>query len=209
MVFEKSSVTLIIIPKNRNRGVLQLLKRILFFSLLLTFSTLFTVTVSNASELEPSDTIGKEVIVNSETNLTESITEADISPLFVNDFRYRKKNVKYSEAWSGYKSISDVLNTSNSSGGSITASKSVSFKVDVSGAIHGLGLTTTGSMSSTKNYTLNVAKNKRVYLGYRVKYKIETGTREQYDITNGKVRTSNKYTIKTPIQGEHKLLNAK
>ncbi len=56
-------------------------------------------------------------------------------------------------------------------------------------------------------YTLNVGANKRVYMGYRVRYEIETGTRECYDIVTGKVIDHNDYTVKTPIYGEYKLIN--
>lgn len=44
-------------------------------------------------------------------------------------------------------------------------------------------------------------------MGYRVRYEIETGTRECYDIVTGKVIDHNDYTVKTPIYGEYKLIN--
>lgn len=44
-------------------------------------------------------------------------------------------------------------------------------------------------------------------MGYRVKYKVETGTREMYDMVTGKVVRSNKYTVKKTMYGEYALLN--
>lgn len=194
-------------------------KKVFFlFAFLLAFSTLFTLNTSKASELNDSDLnqisipstgVKSEVINNPGTNVIEQITEdQNVSPAFVNDFRSRKKNVTYSESWSGYKRISDNLNTYNSSSGSITATKTASFGVTVSGSIQGLGISSAKTLTSTKSYTLNVPKNKIVYMGYKVRYKVENGTREYYDVTTGKVISSNKYTVKTPIFGEHKLVTA-
>lgn len=44
-------------------------------------------------------------------------------------------------------------------------------------------------------------------MGYRVKYHIEEGTRECYDMVTGKVVSTNKYTVKTPLFGDYKLIN--
>lgn len=157
----------------------------------------------------PSTEVKSEVINNPQPSAIEQITEdQNVSPNFINDFRSRKKNVTYSESWSGYTRISDNLNTYNSAGGSITATKTASFGVTVSGSIEGLGISTSKILTSTKSYTLSVPKDKIVYMGYRVKYKVETGTREYYDLTTGKIISSNQYTVKTPLEGEHKLVTA-
>lgn len=40
-------------------------------------------------------------------------------------------------------------------------------------------------------------------MGYRVKYKIEKGTRVVYNSTTGRVKSKNSYTVKKPIHGEY------
>ncbi|CUM80041.1 hypothetical protein GMB34_00595 [Turicibacter sanguinis] len=141
------------------------------------------------------------VIVQASENQIE-----EVSPRFINEYRYRKTNVKTSYQWSSYKRVSDNLKT-GPEGGSISANKSVSFGTEVSGNISQLGIATNISLSSSKEYTLNVGANKRVYMAYRVKYKVETGTREMYDMVTGRVISSNTYTVKTPQYGEYALLN--
>lgn len=54
--------------------------------------------------------------------------------------------------------------------------------------------------------TLNVGANKRVYMGYRVYYAVEKGTRELYDVVTGEVLRSYSYTVKVPQYGEYKLI---
>lgn len=143
-------------------------------------------------------------------NETRSIYENEVSNRtegkFVNEYRYRKKNVSTSETWSEYKRVSDNLKT-GPEGGSISANKSVTFNTSISGKIDGLNISTGISKSSSKGYTLSVGGNKTVYMGYRVKYSVETGTREMYDMISGKVISSNTYTVKTPLYGEYALLN--
>lgn len=194
----------------------MLKKLLVLFSFMLLLSTVFVLNKSEASELKDLEEeeisissleIANENVETTRTNAVGQVTESDnISPYFINDFRSRKKNVSYSESWSGYKRISDTLNTYNSNGGSITATNTASFGVTVSGSIQGLSISTAKTLTSTRSYTLTVAKNKKVYLGYRVKYKVETGTREYYDAATGRIISSNKYTVKTPISGEHKLV---
>ena len=77
----------------------------------------------------------------------------------------------------------------------------------MTGNIGSLGISTNTSISSEIGYTLNVGANRRVYMGYRVYYKVEQGTRELYDIVTGQVISSNSYTVKTPQYGEYKLIN--
>ena len=114
---------------------------------------------------------------------------------------YRKQNVSYSTSWSSYKRVSDNLKGP----GSIHCQYSKSFSGSVSGTIK--GITTIGvgaSYTSTKGYTLKVGKCTR-YMGYRVKYKIEKGTRVVYNSTTGRVKSKNSYTVKKPIHGEYAL----
>lgn len=162
------------------------------FALMISFA-LFLPKESSAAELEKP----------SVTKVTSSNT---VSPLFVNDFRNVKKNVKKSESWSYYKRVSDNVITKNNTA-SIRADKSVTFKTDVSGDIGGLNISVGASKSSAIGYTLNVPKNSRVYLGYRVRYAVETGTNQRIDIVTGKVMSSKKYTVKVPKYGEYKLIS--
>lgn len=104
-----------------------------------------------------------------------------------------------------YRRVSDNLVT-DSEGGSISASKSVTFGTEVSGDITGINISTSASITSEIGYTLNVGANKRVYMGYRVYYAVEKGTRELYDVVTGEVLRSNSYTVKVPQYGEYKLI---
>lgn len=180
-----------------------------FAVLFSAFSLLATKDASAASIEEASPIIDERVKPIDTTSPIIVSPEGDqtVSPTFINDFRYRKTNVKTTYGWSSYKRISDNLNTYGSNGGSLTANTTATFGVTVSGSIDGLGISTTKTISSAKNYTLNVAADRKVYMGYRVYQKIETGTREYYDVVTGKVIRSNSYTVKTPQYGEYKLIN--
>ncbi|MFG3435385.1 hypothetical protein [Lysinibacillus fusiformis] len=194
----------------------MLKKLILPFVILLSIVTVaFTMDSQTAAAEEVVDleevVNPEEIEVDSEEVVNPEEIEVDseeVTPYFVNDFRYRKVNVKTFNEWSGYKRASDNI-TTGEGGGSITATKSVTFGTDVSGAIDGLGISTSKSITSSIGYTLNADPNKTVYMGYRVYYKVETGTREYYDLVTGKVLKSNSYTVKVPQYGEFKLINAK
>ena len=173
------------------------------------FSDNYTVI----DELNPIEVNESEIIIVNDDDLAASINDSSTASTkrvrrMVNPYFYRKKNVKTYTEWSPYKRVSDNLKT-GSSGGSITTTKSVTFGVTVSGDIYGLGISQSGSISSSTGYTLKVGKNKRVYVGYRVKYKVEKGIREHYDVVTGKVRASNSYTVKVPQYGEYALINYK
>ncbi|MCB7153068.1 hypothetical protein LI278_04670 [Bacillus stercoris] len=125
---------------------------------------------------------------------------------FVNDFRNVKMNVKTYKSWSSFKRVSDNIAT-GSKGGSITANKTVTFTTTVSGSISGLGISTAGSVASSKGYTLNVGANKRVYMAYRVRYNVEEGYNCRKDIVTGKCVSKKKYVVKKPMYGEYALKN--
>lgn len=193
-------------------------KRIIltFLILLSVVTAVFTMDSKTATAEEVVDleevvnseevVVDSEEVINSEENV--EVDSEEVTPYFVNDFRYRKVNVKTYNEWSDYKRASDNI-TTGKGGGSITATKSVTFGTDVSGAIDGLGISTSKSITSSIGYTLNADPNKTVYMGYRVYYKVETGTREYYDLVTGKVLKSNSYTVKVPQHGEFKLITAK
>ena len=175
-----------------------MIKRILLsLALVLSFSIIFTLDVSEASTINNTST----------TNIEISPGSSEISPMFVNDFRTRKVNVSTTYEWSNYRRVSDNLNTYGSTGGSISANRSTTFGVEVSGTIAGLGISTSGSVSSQIGYTLNAGPNQAVYMGFRTRYEVERGTREVYDIVTGRVSSRNTYTVKRPMYGEYKLLS--
>lgn len=172
-------------------------KALLFLGLVLSFSMLLGFDTTKASAEEVAVVPVKEI----------RGTESEITPMFINDYRTRKVNVSYSYEWSGYRRVSDNLDTRNSSGGSITSNRTTTFTTAVSGSIAGLGINTSASVSSQVGYTMNVGPGKLVYLGYKVYYKVEKGTRQTYDSLTGQVISSNAYTVKVPQYGTYALLN--
>ena len=140
----------------------------------------------------------------SEENLQ---TSDEVNPAFVNPYRYSKENVKISYAWSPYKRVSDNI-TTGSKGGSITATKSVSFKGEVSGSYYGISLDLGKTQTSSKGYRLNADPNSTSYMGYRVWQKIETGTHVRTDVVTG-AKVKKKYTAKAPQYGDYKLIKVK
>ncbi len=131
----------------------------------------------------------------------------EVNPAFVNPYRYSKENVKTSYSWSSYKRVSDNIKT-GSKGGSITATKTVSFKTEISGPVYGIDVGVGRTESSTKGYKLNADPNSTSYMGYRVRYKVEKGTHVRTDVVTG-AKVKRKYTVKTPRYGEYKLIKVK
>lgn len=186
----------------------KMLKKKLFSTGLATImmAGLMMVPTNNVFAQEGKYVDEKDIVVIESSELERPTIEENIKPRFVNDFRNRKKNVRTYNEWSSFKRVSDNIHTGNA-GGSISSNKLVKFECSVSGNISGLNISANGSVSSSIGYTLNVTKNKRVYMGYRVYYKVETGINEYYDIVTGKVIRSNSYTVKIPQYGEYKLIN--
>lgn len=183
----------------------KITKRLVSF--LLAAVMIFTLSFSAFAAASDSLYVNEsDIEIVPDNALTGTPDTSEPAPNFVNDYRYRKVNVTTSHEWSPYKRVSDNIQT-GSEGGSISASKSVTFGTDVSGEIAGLDISTNASISSEVGYTLNVGANKRVYMGYRVYYEVEKGTREYYDIVTGEVIKSNPYTVKVPQYGEYKLIN--
>lgn len=138
-----------------------------------------------------------------ESNMTNQDDTKD--PRSINEYYYRKSNVKTSTEWSPYKRVSDTISV-GPKGGSITSTKTQTFKADVSGDISKINVTVGKSLSSSTGYTLHADPNTRVYMGYRVKYDVETGVREKVDMITDRVVSSNTYTVKNPAYGEYKLI---
>ncbi|MCY7901774.1 hypothetical protein [Bacillus inaquosorum] len=146
------------------------------------------------------------VFANESNGLTSNSGGGEFTAQFVNGFRNVKMNVKTYKSWSSFKRVSDNIAT-GSKGGSITANKTVTFTTTVSGSISGLGISTAGSVASSKGYTLNVGANKRVYMAYRVRYNVEEGYNCLKDIVTGKCVSKKKYVVKKPMYGEYALKN--
>lgn len=119
---------------------------------------------------------------------------------------YKKDNVTTSTQWSGYRRVSDNLKTGEK-GGSISSTKATTFSAEVSGKVQGINVKVSGSVKNSIGYTLNVGKNKRVYLGYRVKYNVEKGKRYVYNHAHRRWDFTNDYTVKIPSYGEYALIN--
>ncbi len=178
------------------------------------FSILIVVCVMMFSLILPIDVGAKEknyankndTVVISPIELVALDLKENFQTRFINDFRHRKVRVKRYNQWSPFERVSNNIHTGRK-GGSITSTKQVSFGTSISGSIAGLGISTGASITSMNGYTLNVGANKRVYMGYRVYYRVETGINQYYDITNGRVIRSNRYTVKVPQYGEYILIN--
>ncbi|MBT2648065.1 hypothetical protein J7E52_15425 [Bacillus sp. ISL-34] len=125
----------------------------------------------------------------------------------VNETTHVKKKVKKYTEWSSYKRVSQNLNTKGAKGGSISSDRSVTFSPTVSGSIKGLGISLGFSKSSAKNYSLDVGPNRRVYMGYRVRYAVETGENHTINIYNGDTITKKNYKVKKVKYGEYGLVN--
>lgn len=175
-------------------------KHLIFaFVLMLTLSTALIImpNESSASEKETSNSTTVKEVSEDQSN--------KVSPQMVNPYRYSKENVRVSNEWSSYRRVSDNLRT-GSKGGSITSNRSVTFSPVISGSISGINVSTGSSKTSSVGYTLNVGANKSVYMGYRVRYEVERGTRVRTDVVTGK-KTRNSYTVKRPLYGEYRLLS--
>ena len=182
------------------------MKKIL--SSILSLAMIFIIsTTAFASESTSLYVNESEIEVVASDALTGNYSEStENSPKFVNEYRYRKVDVSTYKEWSPFKRVSDNVEFT-SEGGSIEADRSASFGTVVSGNIGGLNIATNVSLSSRIGYVINAEPNSWVYMGYRVKYSVEEGTRECYDMVTGKVVSTNKYTVKTPLFGDYKLIN--
>ncbi|XAO97493.1 hypothetical protein ABBS62_08565 [Bacillus subtilis subsp. subtilis] len=178
-----------------------------FCKLAISSIALFTLSLPNGNVLaaekgeeKPVSIKGVEsqvhtVFANETTGVKSNLGGGEFTAQFVNDFRNVKMNVKTYKSWSSFKRVSDNIAT-GSKGGSITANKTVTFTTTVSGSISGLGISTAGSVASSKGYTLNVGANKRVYMAYRVRYNVEEGYNCRKDIVTGKCVSKKKYVVK-------------
>lgn len=177
------------------------------FTAMLSFALLLSFSPQVSAE-SSSGTIEPRVPVTTPVAPVESVSDqSNVTPMFVNDFRYRKKNVSTYYEWSSHKRASDNLSTYGTSGGTITATKETTFGAEISGNIYGIDVSVSGSVTNNIGYSVSIGPNRVVYLGYKVYYKVEKGTREYYDLVTGKVMSSNSYTVKVPQYGQYSVLN--
>lgn len=142
------------------------MKRNLFFKNVLTGILAISILTPIGGTETSAELLSKpDVPVTNVSPTTEA--NNSVRPAFVNPYRNVKKNVTTSTSWSSYKRVSDNVVTTNNTG-SISSDRSVTFKTDVTGTISGLGISTGTAITSSVGYRLNVPKNSRVYLGYRV-----------------------------------------
>lgn len=141
---------------------------------------LFATPVSYANEIEP------------EINL------------FAGPIVY-KTNVTTYETWSNYSRVSDNIKVNNGQTGSIMSSNSTSFSRVISGTTEGLTIATNKTITSTIGYTLSTSTPGTWYMAFRVRYMVETGTRNYQPGNGGPVRT-NTYTVKVPLYGQYTLI---
>lgn len=155
---------------------------------------------------------GGEVLSNAEYDVISECNcyNASVRGGDVNLWSYRKVNVTTTYEWSGYYRVSDNIYTS-SAGGSISCNQSRSFGASISGDVSFINVSASGSVSSSIGYALHVGPYQQVYMGYRVMYKVERGTREKYCSAIGCEGSppveSNNYIAKSPQYGEYALIN--
>lgn len=166
----------------------------------------------------PLDEISTE-ISNIETTSTETLNDLESSSYYNNaqtlrdvdypvpQYYYRKKSVRKFKQWSPYRRVSGNLQTKNYTG-TIRVDRQTTFSTSIHGAINGINVTLGGSVTSSASYSINVGKNRRVYIGCRVLMNVESGIREKVNAKTGQVVSRNNYTVKRPSSiPEYTLLN--
>lgn len=139
----------------------------------------------------------------------KKVDSNEIEPLISGSgHSYKKEGVNTSYYWSSAARVSQNLNTNPpSNGGTITSDRTKTFSTNVSGEYRNLGFDIGKSVSSTIGHSLNVEPNKRVYMAYKVRYKVETGTRLKISNLTLRVVSRDRYRVETPMYGEFVLLN--
>lgn len=117
---------------------------------------------------------------------------------------YQKTNVRYRKEWSNYTPVSYTVTTGRA-GASISVSQSKTFGTSISGDVKGINIGAQASISSGVGYTLNVPPRRSAYVGFRVLYEVESGTRIARFYDGGEF-SRNSYTVKRPIRGEYRLI---
>lgn len=178
--------------------------------LLLSISVLgYAGTVS--AETSENIQFEEEFVANESTvNYDAELSGSEPEHYTPYEYYIKKENVRHFNQWSGFRRVSPNLKT-GPKGGSLSTTQSTSFSMEISGTVDGLGFGFGRSVTSAIGYKLNVGANRRVYIGYRVRYRVETGQRVQYQKNklNGAVKVVSRtnYTVKIPQVGEYALVN--
>ncbi|WP_100066004.1 hypothetical protein [Miniphocaeibacter massiliensis] len=120
-----------------------------------------------------------------------------------------KINVKKYTEYGSWKRVSKNLTVAREGEvGTISVSDEISISMSVTGSVAGLSIGSNVTQKSKVGYSLSTKNKGTWYIGFRVKYNVETGTRRVRSGWSGLVRSTNKYTVKIPIKGsgEYKLL---
>lgn len=120
------------------------------------------------------------------------------------DLLIKKQMYGIEKECSNYTPVSYTVTTGRA-GASISVSQSKTFGTSISGDVQGINIGAQASISSGVGYTLNVPPRRSAYVGFRVLYEVESGTRiaRFYD---GEEFSRNSYTVKRPIRGEYRLI---
>lgn len=140
-----------------------------------------------------------------EENIPSEVTRNENEILDISDHKvyHSKENVSISEKWSDNHRVSDNLN--GIAGDTITSNKGITFSTSVSGDITGLNISVSGEITSDVGYTMQLPTNGNYHMEYRVKYRIERGTRVSKTVT-GAILGRNEYVVKSPLYGEFSLV---
>ena len=141
-----------------------------FVSIFIVFSMIFSTGLISSQAA----TFTSSTPFDEETSIIQRGGDADL-------WRYRKKNVETKEQWSNYKRVSDNASPGAGEYGELSCNREVTFNASVTGGNELAGVSASGSISSSIGYTLGFGPNRSVYMGYRVRNKIETGTWEKYN----------------------------
>lgn len=186
-------------------------KKVVIIMILFLISSLGLGSIASANDniIDPLDDEESEVYILEGDKLVEDplfseVSDSDMgTQSIIRGIKYTKENVKTTNEWSSYRRVSDNI----WGPGSITADRSVTFGTQASGSYANLGFSLNTSVSSKVGYTLNAGKKSRVYMGYRVRYKVERG--ERVGRLGSREISRQSYTVKTPMYGEYKLINYK
>lgn len=169
------------------------------------FVIILMVATSCVFAIEKNDISSDELISLSGKQINGVVSKNKcVSPMSFNPISYSKRNVKRSVEWGAYYKVSGIVHTGKY-GGSITATKSETFGVSVSGSIYGLGISTSKSITTGIGHTINIGPYKRAYMAVRTKYKMERGIRVVKDSELRTTISTNKYTVAVPIDYEYRV----
>ena len=117
-----------------------------------------------------------------------------------------KENVSYTYEWGTFARVSPDI--TGLKGNEIRSDKVEKKSVVVTGDISGLNIQTSTIKENKIGFTLTMPANGTYYMGYRVYYKVERGTRVSRNVL-GTILSKKNYTVKTPIKEEYRLIKVR